>query len=387
MSFGKIIDGMQSNSDIAELNAAGLLLPTAALAIGIISYGSMWWTIGLSILFPVLLFHAESRFEAFSISLFYHLGATRALALSAARFYGDDQFFGVITWALGNAINGLIYAAVWSGRPQVRLYSGLLGMILTALPPLGVLGWANPLTAAGVIFPGSGLAGFLYLMSLAMSLATGSRGFIKVFLLLSLWCHSTAKVSGPMNIEGLSTSFHKTSDGGRGDYPRQVALIKKVQESSAEIVLLPEGMVTGGWTEVSETLWSKKSRKTVLIGAELLSDRPANAMVNTRTGSVYRQRQPIPFSMWRPFDEESFEAGWFSTPLIEVGGKKLAPLICYEGFLVWPIVHSFLSGAQGILATANFWWADGDQIPKVHGSILKSWSRLFSLPYAVSVNL
>jgi hypothetical protein len=367
-------------------SVATLLLPLLGLGVGVISYGQWWWTIGLSIAFPILLFKADTRLQAFLIALLYHMGATRSLALAAGRFYGDQIFFGVTIWALGNCINGLVYAAAWHWRPSVRLFTIPIGVLATALPPLGVLGWANPLTAAGVIFPGAGIAGFAYLCGLYVSLASKQRGFVKALGAISIWCLFTAKVPGSGPVAGMSTSFQKTDDGGIGDFGRQTELKQRVRSVGAQIILLPEGIVTGGWTEVGRRFWSKENRH-VLLGAELKTGSPENVMVDTKSGVIYRQRQPIPFSMWRPFDSSGYPARWFDNPVMEVGDRKMAPLICYEGFLVWPIVHSYLAGATHIVATGNYWWAGKEQIPVIHRSVMTSWSRLFSIPYTMAVNL
>lgn len=376
---------INQHSEIDRKSAMGLVLPVLALSIGVISYGQWWWTISLSILFPVLLFRCESRLQAFSVAALYHLGATRALALAAGQFYGESIFFGVSIWLLGNAINALVYAAFWHSAPRVRLYTITVAILLTSIPPLGIVGWANPLVSAGILFPGAGIAGLFYVIGLYVCLASRQRNFVKIFAVLSLWCFISSKTAKSNSVSGISTNFHKTDDSGIEDYKRQTSLFGRVRAAKEKIVLLPEGIVTGGWTEVGKRLWAKEP-KIVLIGAELKSGRPENIIVDSKSGAIYRQRQPIPFSMWRPFDSSSYTASWFENPLIEVNGQKIAPLVCYEGFLVWPVVHSHLAGATSIAATGNYWWDRSKEISAIHESIIKSWSRLFSIPYTMAVN-
>ena len=376
---------INQRTELDHKSALDIVLPIIALSTGVISYGQWWWTIALSIFFPVLLFRCESRLQAFMVSALYHLGATRALALAAGQFYGDSIFFGVFIWFIGNGINALVYAALWHSAPRIRLYTITLAILLTSIPPFGVVGWANPLISAGIIFPGSGVAGLFYVIGLYVCLATRQRNFVKVFVMLSLWCFATLKTPKLNSVSGISTSFQKTEDSGLEDFKRQTALFAKVRSAKENIVLLPEGIVTGGWTEVGKRLWAKEP-KSVLVGAELKVGPPENIMVDTKSGTIYRQRQPIPFSMWRPFDSSSYGAAWFKNPLLEINGKKIAPLICYEGFLVWPIVHSYISGATAIAATGNYWWNRRKELPVIHESIIKSWSRLFSIPYTMAVN-
>ena len=249
-----------------------------------------------------------------------------------------------------------------------------------------MLGWANPLTAAGVLFPGAGLLGFIYLLGAYLSLSSRATGPIKAFGLISIWCLLTSPATKTNPMAGLYTNFHKTDDNGAGDYNRQSELRDRSRSVKSRILLLPEGVATGGWTEVGTRFWAKEKR-TVLMGTEIKIGRPENVIVNVKTGDLYYQRQPIPFSMWRPFDSGSYQSHWFERPVLDAEGLKIAPLICFEGFLVWPIVHSYLAGATHIAATGNYWWARESQMPRIHESIIKSWSRLFSMPYAMAVNL
>ncbi len=396
-----------------QMALRGFLLSVSALAIGIISYGPFWWTIGLSILFPVILFKAESRLQTFFIAVLYLSGASRSLAIGAAKFYGDDLFFGTAIWALGNGLTSLVYTALWHKTPRIRIFTIPAAVILTAFPPLGVLGWANPLTAAGVIFPGTGLAGLLYLGGLYAALATGYKNFSKIFLCLSLWSMATARVPEEKGVLPISTTFHKTDDKGAGDYQRQTALIEKAKKAKGQTLIFAEGMVSGGWTEVPESLWRRSGvtkTRSIVIGANILkpgrmtihprqhpdllprfewSQDLHNGLVIHSKGekSYYLQRQPIPFSMWKPFSGGGYKADWFANPVVTIADKPTAALICYEGFLVWPILHSYLSRAERIVAVGNFWWTNGKELPTIHASIIRSWSRLFSIPYTVAVNL
>lgn len=363
-----------------------MTLATLSLAVGAISFGEQWWTLGLSIVFPIILYRSESRIGAFFVSLLYHLGASKALAIAAGGFFDENVFLGIIIWIVGNLVCAGVYTCLWSARRELRIITIPIALILLSVPPFGVLGWANPLIAAGVIFPGSGVLGFVYLLGLYACLSTGSYRLAKLFAVLSLWCFFSAPALKIAPIVGISSRFSKTSDNGLGDYNRQSELLENSQDKKGKILLMPEAVVTGGWTEAGQRFWSREKR-TVLMGTEIRISRPENVIVNVKTGQTYFQRQPIPFSMWRPFDSDTYNSHWFENPIVSAEGVKVAPLICYEGFLVWPIVHSYLSGGKFIAATGNYWWAKDSQIPQIHESIIKSWSRLFSLPYAMAVNL
>ena len=367
------------------------LLPIAALAIGIISCGPQWFTMGLAILFPVLFFHARSRLCAFVTALFYFMGVSRALAMGVARYYDHGVLLGVGIWFAGNMCNALIYALCWHKREGVRFFSAPLAMILTAIPPFGVFGWSNPLTAAGVIFPGSSFAGLLYLLGLYGALAARSRLFFRGFVLLSLWCLFTSHVPSEGNFGAVATHLGSIEGNFSKDFNRQRSLVNQARSVRAPVVVLPEGLIAGGWNEVSQRLWQRSiGNKTVVLGSTIRSEEGPmdNAMVaiGVADTQVYLQRQPVPLSMWRPFSSDGYRAHWFDKPILTVGGEKIAPLICYEAFLVWPVVESMLFGAKRIVAIGNYWWADGKEIPSIQRSVIKSWSRLFSVPATIAVN-
>ena len=367
------------------------LLPIAALAIGIISCGPQWFTMGLAILFPVLFFHARSRLCAFVTALFYFMGVSRALAMGVARYYDHGVLLGVGIWFAGNICNALIYALCWHKREGVRFFSAPLAMILTAIPPFGVFGWSNPLTAAGVIFPGSSFAGLLYLLGLYGALAARSRLFFRGFVLLSLWCLFTSHVPSEGNFGAVATHLGSIEGNFSKDFNRQRSLVNQARSVRAPVVVLPEGLIAGGWNEVSQRLWQRSiGNKTVVLGSTIRSEEGPmdNAMVaiGVADTQVYLQRQPVPLSMWRPFSSDGYLAHWFDKPILTVGGEKIAPLICYEAFLVWPVVESMLFGAKRIVAIGNYWWADGKEIPSIQRSVIKSWSRLFSVPATIAVN-
>lgn len=375
-------------------SAASLLTtPALCLAVGILSFGSTWWTLGLSLLFPVFLCKSEHRLVAFISALFYHLGASRSLALSSARFYDNDLIMGLFIWTVGNLLTSGVYAILWHKNKWIRLVLIPLAFTLTALPPLGVTGWANPLVSAGIIFPGSGIAGFFYVTALYASLVAGSFPITKIFALISLWCLFTSKVPIDPDIKAISTNFHKTDDLGRDDFARQQAMISMAQKSRGTILLFPENVVTGGWTPVSKSVWTRANiGKILIIGAtEFNSQGSKNksnilSIVGKDQQKKYKQRQPVPFSMWRPFWANSYDASWFENPIVEIDKKKIGFLVCYEGFLVWPVVHSYLAGAQHISASSNFWWSHNHEMELIHSSIIKAWSRLFNLSYTIAVN-
>ena len=166
----------------------------------------------------------------------------------------------------------------------------LTAAVLMAIPPFGIAGWAHPITAAGVLFPGWGWWGLL----------AATAGLI--------------------------------------------------------------GLVTRMWPAVA-------------IGANIL----------------YRERMPVPGSMWqpwRPFLGQSggAKANFFENPAASVADSRIAPLICYEQLIVWPVLQSMLYDPDVVLAVGNGWWTEGTSIVAIQQASTVAWARLFTKTLVLSFN-
>ncbi len=113
-------------------------------------------------LFPALWAQSPSRSVAALVSAGYFLAASRGLPQGVANFYAADLWPGLLLWLAASASFVIVHAALWTRRPgKAQSEAGrparyLAAMIVMALPPFGVTGWAQPITAAGVLFPNWG---------------------------------------------------------------------------------------------------------------------------------------------------------------------------------------------------------------------------------------
>ena len=61
-------------------------------------------------------------------------------------------------------------------------------------------------------------------------------------------------------------------------------------------------------------------------------------------------------------------------------------LICYEQFLVWPVLASLLHQPDVVMASANLWWASHTSLPDMQAATIRSWSRLFNMSVLQATN-
>lgn len=136
-----------------------MLIAFAAL-VGAIAWSGDPLTLPLAMLFPALWASARSRIVVALVSAAYFLAASRGLSQGVANFYGSDLWPGMLLWLAASLSFVAVHTALWTRRPEWgRAMRFGLAAVLMAVPPFGIVGWAHPLTAAGVLFPGWGWAG------------------------------------------------------------------------------------------------------------------------------------------------------------------------------------------------------------------------------------
>ncbi|WP_338825411.1 TraH family protein (plasmid) [Bradyrhizobium septentrionale] len=60
-------------------------------------------------------------------------------------------------WGAASVCFVAVHAVLWSPRPgSQKAFCYLITAVLMAVPPFGIVGWAHPIRAAGVLFPGWG---------------------------------------------------------------------------------------------------------------------------------------------------------------------------------------------------------------------------------------
>jgi apolipoprotein N-acyltransferase len=104
---------------------------------------------------------------------------------------------------------------------------------------------------------------------------------------------------------------------------------------------------------------------------------------------VAHQRFPVPFSMLVPFSEDGANAYLSSLgeiSIIEIQGKRLGFLVCYEQFLTWPFLSLLSQKPDVIVAPSNLWWCKDTSLPGIQAATVRLWARLFGVPVVLCVN-
>ena len=165
--------------------------------------------------------------------------------------------------------------------------------------------------------------------------------------------------------------------------------------SRARFLVFPEGAVHR-WTSATDAFWAETfsgSGKTLLIGASQRipgSSQSTNSVVvvGQHPRPVVHQRIPVPGGMWNPFLPQGGFALQLSSPgTAEVGGERVAILICYEQLLTWPMLRSAIERPTLLIAISNESWTGATRVPAVQRACVRAWVRLFGLPVISAIHM
>lgn len=377
-------------------------LVATAVAAGLIGWSGISFLLPFAMVFPALWAAAPTRRWAALVSAGYFLAASRGLPQGAANFYDDTILSGVILWFAASTGFVLVHTLFWTDQTgRKRSYRYGVAAIVMSVPPFGIIGWAHPITGAGFVFSGWGWFG---LASAALSLAVMTTRAWPIAALvvggMCLW--STAVYSPPKNLPGwmgVDSNFRGQS-GVYADFQQQVETVAMVRDhvrTGAAVVVLPEGAL-GIWTPTVAAFWHRalQDLPVIVIAGAVTMDGSGydNVMIEISGDEfrvLYRERMPVPVSMWRPWsalfgEPMGARAYFFDNPMTNSAGVKIAPLICYEQLLVWPIIQSMLYGPEMIVATGNGWWTENTDVVAIQRASAEAWARLFDLPITIAFN-
>ncbi|MGV1793638.1 conjugal transfer protein TraB [Rhizobium sp. A37_96] len=381
----------------------GPILTAASVAIGAIGWSGQALALPLAMLFPVLWAHSRSRMIAAFVSAGYFLAASRGLPQGVANFYASDLWPGFMLWLAASLCFVFVHTVLWTNRPgwgRALRYGA--AAVLMALPPFGIVGWAHPLTAAGVVFSGWGWWG-LGATAAGLAVMTTRWWRAAAIAVTGFWLWSAANWTNPVLPEkwkGVDLALGESlgRDTSLDWHRDMIARVRAEAVDGARFVVLPESAL-GFWTPTVRRLWQEGMRGSdviVLAGAaEVDPDAYDNVLVAIREGDArifYRERMPVPGSMWQPWRAWTGQVGGarahlFENPVVDLAGTRIAPLICYEQLLIWPVLHSMLYTPDVIVATGNGWWTSGTPIVAIQKASAAAWARLFDLPLVTAFNI
>lgn len=402
-----------------------MIVKILLVAVAGLAHGQECINLTPAIIFPFVWLCSDTRLKAFILALTYYIVASRGLYLSAPVFFGEgSQITSIFLWWGSAILLSLPWALLYDSTKQhgtinrsaPNIISHIFGRlllieVLLTVPPLGYWGWANPLVAAGNLFPRTGYIGFLLLIlawSLTGYIIIKKNNIVAVALIGSVlltqglifvpMIHGEAQPASGW--AGIQTKFDRLtsgSDDSVGEYDRYRWLQDKIYTTKEKYIVLPE-TVAGKWSNTTEQIWQPTTDifaaqgRTYLVGGEVqqIGSYKYHNVVKVRgvNNDEIKQRMPVPYSMWRPWDKY-FGAipAWTEKRVVEIDQQKVAILICYEPYLMFPPLVSFSAFPDILVCVSNSWWSKNSSLPALSDQNVRSWSLLFGVPYVISKNL
>ena len=417
------------------MNRIALARCLGCLAIGLALSSAHPMGIILSVGMPALTFVQPTRRWSYASALSYYVGALWSIIPGARNFFGSSGSFldAFVLWIVSGILLAIPWALVWTKERRQVLWRAPVGLILSVVPPLGLIGWASPLTSSGLLFPGSswlGLAGCAFAIG-ALAWRPKPTIFVAGTVAVGL---NLLFVSPSLNSwQAVNTNLGSVS-GEQSSALAQFEAAEFVQRralaSNAHVIVFPEAVVSS-WTPATDSFWEgtinklRSSGKAIIVGAKVIDAQPPSAfsadnfalslatlqsapagphvsplsrtddvaayrnvlVVRGQESTMFDQRIPVPVSMWRPFATAGVQLHLTGPSILPLEGQRVAVLICYEQLLTWPILTSLIGKPTVIVAVANDYWAYGTTIPEFQRSAVRAWARLMSIPYVSATNL
>jgi len=371
----------------------------------IVAYASWSLSIKLTIFSTALFFIyllINQRITLFIITISYYLFASKGLLIGTDNYF-ENSYLAVIIWLSSALIVSSIWIIIWSPSLKRRLYLFPIMLTILILPPIGFISWVNPIISSAIAFPKQGFLGVvlylisIYLITLIIHKQNRLLQLITTISILSISSINFNTQKSPTNnhiIHPINSNltYKNQAIDFIGDYRRQKKLLSIANKSQYNNLLFHENAL-GAFTQNSMMIWERLNRnKTILAGAYIYRSRVGGydnvlmEITNHSYKTIYKQRVPVPITMWRPWIEQGAKAYPFKSPTITYKQSRVGVFICYEQLLTYTYFHTMFYNPKYIIGISNLWWVEDDSIGEIQKRSLELWGRLFNKKLYYSEN-
>lgn len=405
-------------NDNAILIFSGYFSPLIAIfcgaSIGLLLNVNSVYIFLLFALLPIIWLRFSNRWIAALFILSYYLVSSWEVIPDFYHYeYGQwlPLLKGAAVWFVMNVVPVIPWVIFFPRKrtTQQILISLFLLLVVLTIPPFGALFPSDPLTAAGLIYPGMSWSGLifcaLFIMSMAVFLYSNHYKKISLLLCAALLCvsaysqiYSIQSKKIPQNWAAITTDANLV---GFNSY--LIHLVKEQINKDKKVIILPENSIDirslnkPKWKSLIQLLSVKKA--TLIAGSYEISPsaltlrqgfdaKHREGFVIIYDGKIqfYNSHQPLPIISWLPVGYGNVKAYWHERNVYDVGGTKVGIFICYEDFLPWMIVMAMRDDPEVLISVANHWWNQPTATQK-QSLIFQLWGRLMGVPVLMADNL
>ncbi len=347
---------------------------------------------------PILAYSQPRRAACFAVMAAYYATASYPMipALQAASWVVNSVVAIVGLFVAVTLLLTAPWVLLWSADRNARPWRLAASTLFSVVPPVGLIGWASPLLAAGALFPGMGWAGLALtmLVPVAVTIRLFPLSAVTTLMVTALIANLMAVPAQAVpDWEARDLSLAKSMKRGGG--LDSLAMHQKIQSvivsSNADVLILPESAIPR-WNDATVLMWRPvaehlaSSRRLVLAGTTF----PEPGSRKQRNGAVVlgladsiptiSQRLPVPIAMWNPFRDDGFVACPSCPGTFDIADQRVALFVCYEQLLVLPVLLSLAKSPTVLVGISSTAWTQQTSIPRSQAFCLWAWGRLFRLP-------
>ncbi len=402
-------------SSVLQQNRHTLFLGCLAILLGMGFASSFYFlpAIAIMVLFPMIWLSWQNRKLCFMFVSSFYLFMNWEEIPDALRFFESDHIgpsLAILVWFGHSLFMAAPWVIAYCKKPTLKQAAtrAFLITLILFVPPLGYFIWLQPITAAGVLFPGLGWLGFnftLLLMLLFVAFRFSKNKKVLSFLIIALLlCSLVANLAydKPKVPEGwvaVNTNLGPAPHDYFSLAYREFALINLAEQGlnqGYKVLIFPENIAVD-WMPGTVTQWQALSAElqakhaSLILGTQL--DHPDQSFDNVLVtlgvdgGQILLARQPMPLGLWKPWSKRTYHSHWMSPGKFELQGHEAAYLICYEQMISWPLLSSFLKYPRPeiVISSANQWFSTYSGYVKQHNVMLAN-ARLFGVATLTAVN-
>lgn len=377
---------------LAALAAGGILGSSWLLGDGLLGPGA-------SFVLLVLVAAQRGSLGRFIAALGYYTSGSLPIVAAVVGYWGADHVaLGVAAW-LGASLSLSAPWAFAAGRSRA-----LGALAVTALPPLGVIGWLSPFNAAGVFFPGMSWIG-LGLLCFGIAVMYGPEHRLRVALLAALGLIALASnliYRQPASLKGWTgvTTHVKPARGNVFDDVRnnQEAIHAAiVQGRGARVVVFPEAILDDWWPGTRQQFALRiPAGQLWILGADTRSSDAVVAATRGRADEhlLARSAGLLLGGNWLPGSRQTLRPLWWEHVFL-VDQTRVWAALCVEQVQPWTWLEAMQQHPDVVLALSNGWWANTPAAaslpasragPAIERASSRAWTRLMHRPVVWAVN-
>ena len=337
---------------------------------------------------------ASERKQVFFGALGFYGAMARDIPLAYSGFTDNGILIGVIYYLASVLILASVWAALWARSHKVIRLFAILTLLI--IPPIGLIGWAHPLLAAGSL-ANFGVLGLMLTFCAMLLVVSDKEHSRHLGLVILIVCSISTLLIKPsisdFRVDSVNTEY------GKVDAANFVALygVNADLHTTARRAILPNTLVVtpeslvGVWNKATEAFWASLFKEYALYNATLVlggldySYRLQNiAIYGGAKNGIYYQHIPVPIILYNPLDRASYPLDLFP-PLPE--HIHTITLICYEQLVLWPALRQILNGKrQAVVALSNHWFTQRLSFERWQRLQSTAIARIMRVPLAYAIN-